>query len=397
MTAIAGFSVNGNPFLIGDLLVSGPENEIFTANIPTIGSVSEIFPTGSGFTVTGLRQKICIIDDHLMIAWAGPLISAKAIINDIIIKNKEKSFTGNSIINYFNNIDTDLYIKGTSFIVYLINEDISLTHFVYSGNHSDSYELDKIGPVYSCGTGKEFINGLIHKLEKFNKDKDLKTNMHGDDEYGFISFGLAMDIATSMMSLDIYSPQESILHYFGGGYELAICDEIKFRKFNDVTFFYWKAVINERNEIDFCLHDAIITYNYFNEILCIRTILPNSIDPNDPNKTIPPKFYLIPPVHREVNENDITTLKNKKLSPLVKPFISEWNVHLCKVLKIQGTSVNAIGINTHIARNIETPPPIQVAKKSGTDNKVTISISRTFVSKMKRTLSHDYINNVNQN
>jgi hypothetical protein len=83
MTSIAGFSIEKRPVLIGDLMLSGPELSQRSLSIPTIGDSRNVFPEGSGTVLTGLIQKVNVLSDNFMIAWAGRAFVARTVIREL--------------------------------------------------------------------------------------------------------------------------------------------------------------------------------------------------------------------------------------------------------------------------------------------------------------------------
>ena len=104
MTVIAGFAVEGLPILMGDLLVSGPESPGRSVNIPSIGDARIVFPEGSGFIPTGVRQKVNLISNNLVIAWANNRLAAQTIIKDLLEEDRKKSFTYDRLQGYFESL-----------------------------------------------------------------------------------------------------------------------------------------------------------------------------------------------------------------------------------------------------------------------------------------------------
>src|SRR5687767_13267623 len=71
MTLIARYTIENHPFLIGDVLLSGKEEVGRYLNLPTVGDTRPVYPEGSGFVIAGLRQKISVLAENLVVGWAG--------------------------------------------------------------------------------------------------------------------------------------------------------------------------------------------------------------------------------------------------------------------------------------------------------------------------------------
>ncbi|MPZ58201.1 MAG: hypothetical protein GEU91_17240 [Rhizobiales bacterium] len=76
MTIIAGFSYKNHPVLLGDALLSRGGEQSDLQVLPTIGQVPEVFARDFGIAISGLRQKVNVIQDQLALAWAGDFVAA---------------------------------------------------------------------------------------------------------------------------------------------------------------------------------------------------------------------------------------------------------------------------------------------------------------------------------
>jgi hypothetical protein len=69
MSLVARLAIKDYPLLLGDLLLSGPEDPSATFLVPSVGDIREVFPPRSGFVPCGLCQKVAVIGDNLVIGW----------------------------------------------------------------------------------------------------------------------------------------------------------------------------------------------------------------------------------------------------------------------------------------------------------------------------------------
>ena len=80
MTLIAAVGLDTYPVVFGDLLISGPEQPGAVPNIPLVGEGTNVFPAGSEGSILGLNQKVVLLGDHCVIAWAGNIEFARTVI-----------------------------------------------------------------------------------------------------------------------------------------------------------------------------------------------------------------------------------------------------------------------------------------------------------------------------
>jgi hypothetical protein len=78
MTLVASIMFDNVPILMGDILVSSETDRGQDVHIPTVGNKN----VASKYKASNLTQKLIIINDYLVVGWAGSLITAKTIIRD---------------------------------------------------------------------------------------------------------------------------------------------------------------------------------------------------------------------------------------------------------------------------------------------------------------------------
>lgn len=100
MTLVIALMISNLPVILGDVLLSGHELDK-SISIPTIDDIYEIFPEGSGWSITNLKQKVNIINDNLIIGWAGSCVAARVIISELKTRSTIQPFTKNSLENFF--------------------------------------------------------------------------------------------------------------------------------------------------------------------------------------------------------------------------------------------------------------------------------------------------------
>ena len=71
MTLIAQLSVNGAPFLMGDVLLSSETRTGLKISLPLVGDINQILSDrGLPFEVK-FAQKINVFDGRIAVAWSG--------------------------------------------------------------------------------------------------------------------------------------------------------------------------------------------------------------------------------------------------------------------------------------------------------------------------------------
>jgi len=103
MTLIAAFSCEGVPIILGDVVVSGPERTGATVGVPTVDELTNVFPAGSSYSITGTCQKVAVLSDDLVVAWAGNVIAAKTLIEELRARLRAGRMTLDSLNAFLKN------------------------------------------------------------------------------------------------------------------------------------------------------------------------------------------------------------------------------------------------------------------------------------------------------
>jgi hypothetical protein len=219
MTAIAGYTDSSLPVLFGDLLISGPEKEDKKVIIPGIGDTEIVFPTGSGYTITGLKQKVCLVNDNLAIAWSGSFIAAASIIKNIT--KDLKTITHDSVKEYFDTLTSCKLEQEICLIAIFIDEETGKDWIIFK--NADAYKSSQFGIAAFGGSGKVLLRKGIQHLETL----DFK---HAYPPTPFHQVVTHTAFLTSGFIAHDFDSNRNLLHYFGGGFETVTKIDRKLKK-----------------------------------------------------------------------------------------------------------------------------------------------------------------------
>jgi hypothetical protein len=307
MTVIASFNINNFPILLGDLLISGNEDLESSLNIPTIGKITEIFPKGSDFVPTGLKQKTAILNENLALAWAGKRMSAQIIIRNLFIEAQKKTnWKRNDLSSFFSDYKEHLNDVG---IVGFSNDGKEIFSFG-CGAHQIKYDSKKYGLVRLGGNGETHLKSY---LDNCNIQQVSKTTNSLEE-----AVGNALAITTHMTGFE-KTTGSNLLYYYGGGFEILSLVQNKFKKFGDITYLIWLA--RQTNDVswELSLPVTCIKYSYDNDILLIKKA-DIEAQPNGNLTTINKAIYGIYPIYRNVKDKEID-IKKANLSSFNSLFI----------------------------------------------------------------------------
>jgi hypothetical protein len=298
MTLISTLVIDKYPILIGDILISGIENLGDKVSIPTIGNVHEVFPEGSGFTITGLRQKINLISDDCVIAWAGDMLPAMLVIKELREIAAKELISFDRLSEYFNNIREDIQNLGHFQITGWVKEPKGLRSFGFP--YCNRYNSSESSHIITYGTGSEM---LYESLINFTFSSNL---INGSPNV--LESAVVKTLARSSVFLQHeMMTNNSLLNFFGGGYEIATLVNGKFQKVGDITYVFWQVQkIGDTIQVLFPI--AVFKYEYLNDILLIRSAHFKE-DPNNKSQlSVDDSLYLVQPLYRPITKEEIKAL-----------------------------------------------------------------------------------------
>lgn len=288
MTVILGYFDTGIPILFGDLLLSGNEVKGKDIHIPGIGRASDVFPAGDGaWTVTGLTQKVCILNDNLAIAWSGTAIAASSFINEILESVERVTFS--SIKECFDKLSTCKLEDELSIIALIIDEDTHLTSF--HTKNTASYNSKIHGMVIGAGTGQEAVKEVLDARGNQNIEYDSQEN-------SLFNYFINLSWFSSNLTAVEISSHRTLLHYFGGGYEAVTNVDGKLCKLDNYAIVYWEVEKLSNGDLKVKAGFKLFYYTYIKSNLFIRSMYLLLVDISSQKfELLENKLFIIPPVH----------------------------------------------------------------------------------------------------
>lgn len=311
MTIVAAFCVEAYPVLFGDILLSGLETPGKQIHIPTIGTTGLVFPEGSGFSIVGLCQKLCIVNDRIAVGWAGRRISASIVIQHLSAQCAKREFTLEDIMNFWEN-DVDKWHK----------DDLSLVGFIKCRNRINwfgfnflQYRSQRFGDVYLAGTGAQATGDFLETLIP----QEHPSGMNALEK----AIATALFASTHMLGNELIRP-EVLLNYFGGGAEIVSLVKGRLRKIGEITYVFWYVEENKDYSIYFRLPSLALKFAYHEDFLLIRRATFDEGTKTSVFKCDDHRVDIVTPVHKSF---DISCLKNLK----PPSFNSRWTCHFILV------------------------------------------------------------------
>ncbi len=283
MTLVARSVAAGYPLLVSDILVSGAEVLEQPLNVPTVGTIHNVFPAGSGFVPNSLVQKTALIGDNIAIGWAGSHFAAKRVLSELTRKNQVAPFTFPSLMAYFDALDSVWWDMEVGFLGF-IKENAGVRTFEAG---SPSMSVFDFGDVCVIGTGAETFGGLEQDAEP--QPVGPLVQVTALDQA--IMRGLRL--SGTLLSVELFT-SHTLERYFGGGYEIATFADGKFVKLPKVTYCFWRGEISD-SAMKASLQQ-VAGYEYFGESLEIRTVTFNH-PVKEAGSKLTNATYVVPPIH----------------------------------------------------------------------------------------------------
>ncbi len=321
MTAVLRLKFrNKYPAMMGDLLLSAP---LVSQNfyIPTRDG-QLIFSPGADKVPFSLRQKVVVIDDNLVIGWAGDAYPANDVITGLREKNESTRLTRQSFAEYFNSLDDSIKNRNTSFLGFFKESD-QLHSFHVKCNH---FSTAPLGDVAVIGSGAEDVVDYVQNASILPAPPT--------DNVVIPAVLTMMSISGSLLSSEIQSDY-SLRNLFGGGYEIATIVGGAFQKIEDMTYLFWNAVVTG-NTVDIAYPHRSFQISYLDDVLLIR------VDSMTKNGGV--TIYPVTPIYKYVDPDDFVGLVPSSLnSKFICNYFTFRDVHGKNVILVRAEYVGETG------------------------------------------------------
>ena len=230
MTLIAAAGLDTYPVVFGDLLISGPERSGSAPDISLAGAVMSVFPAGSDWSILGLNQKVVLLGDNCVSAWAGNVLFARTVIAGLRALASQAPLSLPIIETYLAELDPTMKDQ-VSFVGWVRGNEV-FHQFWYRADIAESALFGKVSAGGSAATDFVMLASQI---------SGGAWNAPGLALAGLERAISSMLSSTSLLLRAELSSENNLLQYFGGGYEIATFIGDKFAKVGDIAFVFWMA------------------------------------------------------------------------------------------------------------------------------------------------------------
>lgn len=209
------------------------------------------------FSVTGIRSKVAIINDHFAIGWAGDLEDTKHAIARLKDKYEYKEITPSLLRTEIEQIAK--YSVTNFTLLGWVKDKNRITPFYWN---SIEREWKVNARYYIAGSGAEsYLNKFRSEINeefedyKINAEKALSSLMR---QVGML---LGSEVSNA----------ETLQKGYGGAFECTYFLDNRFQKLGNVTYIQWNVTVRDNLRITPSLVPMMINFQYLDDILVTHT------------------------------------------------------------------------------------------------------------------------------
>lgn len=359
VTVIAAYSVEGVPVVFGDLLITGPSEKSMKVGVPAIGSVQDFFGD-SGWAIVGLSQKVVVVRDDCVLAWAGSWLGARVAIADLRALNSEAPLTA-EIVGAFLSTHEDVVRHGTAFVGWVHEKQNK--RFGQFRHDAEVLEAGPMGRMSLQGSGASAIKEFVRLRGAMARE------VSGDANPVVLAATTALSMAGMLLRAELHGGDAAptLRHSFGGGYEVATFSNGKFTKLGDLTFLVWSAFATEEG-VSLSAPQFIYKQTYLDDVLLVRSAR-MAANREGIIELVDEQYHLVNPMYE--TDTKVTIERAKEVSydsPL-----------LCHCFVVTSSSDSGHSLYTRIQRTSTSAPAI---KMQDSKSKLVVSVHRSFLEEV---------------
>lgn len=259
MTLVAAFSIQRVPVLFGDLLITGPSSAERKVAVPAMREAQDFFGQ-SGWSISGLSQKVNLVGPNCAIAWSGSWLGARIAINELARRAKFKELEVPEILEYLHE-ESELKLHPASFVGLVLSAGRLQKFFC----NAEEFESPSLGRVFVSGSGTPAMREFSELMPQFQIRVNGPTNRLEAAVYRALTLG-GMLLRAEMHG-GYGAP--TLLNMFGGGYEIAFDAGGRIQKLQEVTYVIWLATVSPGGVA--VSPQMIIAQRYIGDYLLLRS------------------------------------------------------------------------------------------------------------------------------
>lgn len=287
--------------LFGDLLLTGPTSGRAVA-VPAQGDVQGFFGD-SGWSISGLRQKVCLLSDSCVVAWAGSWLGARVAIAELRRRALCGDLTVEDATGYLAS-EPELKRNPAAFVG--LTYSAGYLHQFHFG--AEAFQTPSLGLAYVSGSGANAIHEFANLLQS------MESAATGSPTVGNQAIASALSLGGLLLQSEFRGRDAAatLRSMFGGGYEIAYFSDDRMQKLPEITYVVWEAQIDESN-VHVSHPQLLIKQMYSGDHLLIKSarIESSVVDPTP--RIVDEQGHAIGPMFEAPSFADLPSLRSMSL------------------------------------------------------------------------------------
>ncbi len=295
MTLIASLRIGDYPILIGDLLLSNKREPSEAVILPTLGELPKSHSSDATNYISGLSQKICIVNARLVVAWSGRQVYARDIIGEMKDYFSSRTIDHDSLTEFLRT-QNENYLREVNFICWFSN-DLGHNDY-YFGTDVTDIDTPDHGLCLVGGRGAgDFIN-LLYQERQTGFFDSAPNQLH-------TAVSNALFLSSQLLAGELITGP-NLSTFYGGGTEIATFSDGGYQKVGDILYSFWRYE-GEGDDARLFFKPMIYKLDYLEDTLLIRRItLPkNSGSNNKLDKEDSLNFFIPSILRNSSNSHEI--------------------------------------------------------------------------------------------
>lgn len=288
MTMISGYKLKEGGFLQADILLTSRSKWMPSSQVPSF-KPDDDSPALDAHAVSGLCQKILVVNDHFAVAFAGDVPAIQAVVRLIErLVDQHPVLTGK---RFSDAVLADKEISNAAIKIIALSVEDDEVHIsnVYAdyGHDNENFEL------WVGGSGAD------HAIEHY-QDYPLDAFDVLDEDVVVHGTCMALDQFAKHLKSEFENKfkSESIANLFGGGYEVVAFYDGRFQKISNIVYAFADAEVDSDGILQIDFPKCLIKSVYEGDDLKIRSVELQYDEDFDEYVAINDRTFSIAPISR---------------------------------------------------------------------------------------------------
>ncbi|MDF1778695.1 MAG: hypothetical protein P1V13_21935 [Rhizobiaceae bacterium] len=261
MTLIGRLSFSGFPVMFGDILLSRTNQDYpQPINLPAMSDVNSMLPDEAWGYVSGVTQKLNIIDNNFMVAWAGNYLQARFAISHLKKAIRAGAATSADIKTALNDIAPEIQEISLLGLLVRPNGQPNGVHIASFAVDVETYNINDVD-VRLAGTGQWHVKELLpHAIQRNDQIPLIEQAINSSIALSGALIGREMDTASNLAQM------------WGGAIEIGFVANGRLQKLDRVLHIQSRVVHMGDGVVEFQFWPKLTHYRYLEQYLLISTI-----------------------------------------------------------------------------------------------------------------------------